>query len=215
MNGRETVALKAGGAEWRVRFLGAGSVADLPPFTGAFEVAPAAGGPPRTLRVAMEGLKFLWGADAAMDADEIAQRIMRAVGLLAVEAHVAGRLQADKAGALQVRDFIGTRYPDYTSVERFIGDLYDPPGKIARMAREDVLGCLADHARQKRSDAAPTGPGLTVLGIQAWPGKRRFYSEEDLRDALLGWETEGVVERMDERYRIRADRLDDAQALLG
>ena len=214
MNGRETVTLRTGGAEHRVRFLGAGAAAGLAPFVGAFEVAPAAGGNARTLPVALAGLNFLWTADAALDADAAAERIMRTIGLLAVEAHLAGRLDPDQDGALQVRAFIGARYPDYTSVERFVGSLYDPPGRLERLAREDVLRCLAAHAEAKKSETDPTGPGLTVLAFQAWPGKRRFYAEEDLRDALLVWETEGLVERRDDRYRLRPDRLDEVQAML-
>jgi len=214
MNGRDTVAVKAGGKAWRVRFSGAGRAAGLPPFVGAYEVTPAEGGEGRTLRVALAGMNFLWAADAALDADEIAERIMRTVGLLCVEAHLAGNLKADKAGDLQVMEFIGKRYPDYTSAERFIGDLYDPPGRLQRLAREDVLRCLASHAEAKKSEAEPTGPGLTVFGILAWPEKRRFYSEEDVRDALLAWETEGLVERVDERYRLCPDRLDDVHAVL-
>ncbi len=200
MNGRDTVTLETAGKTQRVRFLGA--AADLDPFVGAFEVAAEGAGQTRELRVAMAGLKFLWTADAALDADRAAERIMRSVGLLCVEAHLAGRLPADKSGVLQVRDFIGTRYPDYTSVERFVGSLYESPGRIQRLCREDVLKCLADHADEKKTDADPTGPGLTVLGILAWPGKRRFYSEEDVRDALLAHESDGFVERRDDRYRL-------------
>jgi len=214
MNGRDTVTLNAAGAEWRVRFLGAGAGDGLPPFVGAYEVGPASGGDRREVRVAL-GLDFLWSADAALDADETAARIMRTVGLLCLEAHLAGRLQADRQGVLQVRDFIGSRFPDYTSAEMFIGSLYDPPGRLDRLAREDVLRCLAAHAEERRSDAEPAGPGLTVLGLAAWPRKRRFYGEETLRDALLAWEAEGLVERRDDRYRLRPDRLDDARALLG
>jgi len=202
MNARDTVTLDAGGKPATVRFLGAGAAADLDPFVGAFEVAPEGAGAPCTLRVAMEGLKFLWAADAALDADRAAERIMRSVGLLCVEAHLAGRLRPDKSGVLQVRDFIGSRYPDYTSVERLVGSLYDPPGRIQRLAREDVLECLAAHADQKKTDADPTGPGLTVRDILAWPGKRRFYSEEEIRDALLAHESDGLVERTDDRYRL-------------
>jgi hypothetical protein len=202
MNGRDTVTLEAAGKAQRVRFLGAGAAAGLDPFVGAFEVAPEGAGAPRELRVAMAGLKFLWSADAALDADQAAERIMRSVGLLSVESHLAGRLSPDKAGTLQVRDFIGSRYPDYTSVERFVGSLYESPGRIQRLAREDVLGCLADHAAEKKTAADPTGPGLTVPGILAWPGKRRFYADEDVRDALLAHESDGLVERRDDRYRL-------------
>ena len=202
MNARDTVTLDAAGKEHKVRFLGAGAAADLDPFVGAFEVAPQGAGEVRRLRVAMEGLKFLWTADAALDADRAAEHIMRSVGLLCVEAHLAGRLPPDKSGVLQVRDFIGARFPDYTSVERFVGSLYEPPGRIQRLCREDVLKCLAAHADEKKTDADPTGPGLTVRNILAWPGKRRFYSEEEVRDALLAHESDGLVERRDDRYRL-------------
>ncbi len=164
MNGRDTVTMQAADKACRVRFLGAGAAAGLDPFVGAFEVTPEGKGTPRVLRVAMEGLKFLWSADAALDADQAAERIMRSVGLLSVEAHLAGRLAPDKSGALQVRDFIGARYPDYTSVERFVGSLYESPGRIQRLCREDVLQALAAHAAEKKTEADPTGPGLTVSG---------------------------------------------------
>jgi len=202
MNGRDTVTLVAAGKEHKVRFLGAGAAADLDPFVGAFEVAAEGAGEVRQLRVAMEGLKFLWTADAALDADRAAERIMRSVGLLLVEAYLAGRLPPDKSGVLQVRDFIGTRYPDYTSVERFVGSLYESPGRIQRLAREDVLKALAAHAGEKKTEADPTGPGLTVRDLLAWPGKRRFYSEEEVRDALLAHESDGLVERRDDRYSL-------------
>jgi len=214
MNGRDTVTLDVGGARHRARFHGAGAAADLPPFVGAFAVAPAGGGEERALRVAL-GLSFLWSADAAMDADEAADRIMRTVGLLCVRAHLAGDLEPDKEGVLQIRDFIGRRYPDYTSVERFVGSLYDPPGRIERLCREDLLRCLAAHAEAKGSDEQPTGPGLTVGGFLAWPEKRRFYAAESVRDAVLTWETEGLVETLGDRFRLRPDRVDDAKALLG
>ena len=213
MNGHETVTLEVGGSRHRVRFLGAGAAADLPPFVGAFAVAPADGGEGRDLPVAL-GLSFLWSADAAQDADEAADRIMRTVGLLCVRAHLAGDLGPDKEGVLQVRDFIGRRYPDYTSVERFVGSLYDPPGRIQRLCREDLLACLAAHAEAKASDEQPTGSGLTVLGFLAWPEKRRFYAAESVRDAVLEWETEGLVETLSDRFRLRPDRADDAKALL-
>jgi hypothetical protein len=214
MNGRDTVTLAVGGASQRARFLGAGSAADLPPFVGAYEVAPAGGGEGRQVRIGV-GLNFLWAADAAIDADEIADRIMRTVGLLCLEAHLAGRLKADQQGVLQVRDFIGSRYPEYTSAEMFVASLYDSPGRIERLCREDVLRCLADHADAKKAEGQPTGPGLTVFGILAWPGKRRFYSEESVRDALLGWESQGLVAWTGDRVRIRPDRLDDVRSLLG
>jgi len=202
MNGRDTVTLDVAGKPATVRFLGAGAAAGLDPFVGAFEVASEGRGQTRELRVALEGLKFLWDADAALDADQAAERIMRTVGLLCVESHLAGRLAPDKAGTLQVRDFIDSRYPDYTSVERFVGSLYDPPGRIQRLCREDVLKALAAHAAEKKTEADPTGPGLTVRDILAWPGKRRFYSEEEIRDALLAHESDGLVERTDDRYRL-------------
>jgi len=204
MNGRDTLTLETAGKAQRVRFLGAGAAADLDPFVGAFEVTPQGAGEGRALRVAMAGLKFLWTADAALNADQAAERIMRSVGLLCVEAHLAGRLQPDREGVLQVRDFIGARFPDYTSVERFVGSLYESPGRIHRLSREDVLKCLAAHADEKKTDADPTGPGLTVRNILAWPGKRRFYSEEEIRDALLAHESDGLVERRDDRYRLAA-----------
>ena len=204
MNGRDTVTLTVGGAAQRVRFLGAGAAAGLEPFVGAFEVVSEGRGQTRELRIAMAGLKFLWSADAALDADQAAERIMRSVGLLCAEAHLAGRLPTDPDGVLQVRDFIGTRFPDYTSVERFVGSLYESPGRIQRLCREDVLKCLAAHADEKKTDADPTGPGLTVRDILAWPGKRRFYSEEEIRDALLAHESGGLVERRDDRYRLAA-----------
>jgi hypothetical protein len=206
MNARDTVTIQAADKTYRVRFLGAGAAAaaDLDPFVGVFEAASEGAGEVRQLRVAMEGLKFLWTADAALDADRAAERIMRSVGLLAVEAHLVGRLAPDPSGTLQVRTLIGARYPDYTSVERFVGSLYEPPGRIQRLAREDVLKCLADHADEKKTEADPTGPGLTVLRILAWPGKRRFYSEEEIRDALLAHESDGLVERRDDRYRLAA-----------
>jgi len=150
----------------------------------------------------MEGLKFLWSADAALDADQAAERIMRSVGLLAVESYLAGHLAPDKSGVLQVRDFIGSRYPDYTSVERFVGSLYESPGRIQRLCREDVLQALAAHAAEKKTEADPTGPGLTVPGILAWPGKRRFYADENVRDALLAHESDDLVHRTDDRYRL-------------
>jgi len=202
MNARDTITIQAADKTYRVRFLGAGAAADLDPFVGAFEVAAEGAGEVRQLRVAMEGLKFLWTADAALDADRAAERIMRSVGLLAVEAHLAGRLAPDPSGTLQVRTLIGARYPDYTSVERFVGSLYDSPGRIQRLVREDVLECLADHADEKKTETDPTGPGLTILRILAWPGKRRFYSEEEIRDALLAHESDGLVERRDDRYRL-------------
>jgi len=202
MNARDTITLDTGGKPVTVRFLGAGAAAGLDPFVGAFEAASEGEGAPRKIRVALEGLKFLWAADAALDADQAAERIMRSVGLLSVEAHLAGRLRPDKSGVLQVRDFIGTRYPDYTSVERFVGSLYESPGRIQRLAREDVLQCLAAHAAEKKTAADPTGPGLTVPGILAWPGKRRFYFDENVRDALLAHESDGLVERTDDRYRL-------------
>jgi len=214
MNGRDTVTLDAGGSRHRVRFLGAGAAADLPPFVGAFQVAPAdAEGEPCDLRVALD-LDFLWSADADQDADEAAERIMRTVGLLCIEAHLKGNLPAGKDGALSVRAFIGSRYPDYTSVERFVGSLYDPPGRTDRLCREDLLRCLASHAGEKGTDDALAGPGLTVFAFQAWPGKQRFYDAETVRDAVLAWETEGLVETVDDRARIRPDRLADARALL-
>jgi len=213
MNGRDTVTLEAGGGRYRVRFLGAGASADLPPFVGAFEVTLADGGEARNLRVAL-GLAFLWAADAAQNADEVADRIMRTVGLLCVRAHLAGRLETDADGVLQVRDFIGSRYPDYTSVERFVASLYDPPGRIERLCREDLLRRLSAHAEEKGSKDEPTGPGLTVLGFLAWPQKRRFYAAESARDAVLAWETEGLVETLADRFRLRPDRVDDARALL-
>ncbi len=213
MNGRDTVTLDVGGTSYRVRFLGAGAAADLPPLAGAFEVS----GPQETRRVevGMEGLSFLWSADAARDADEIAEKIMRTVGLLCVEAHLAGDLGPDSDGRLQVRDFIGDRYPDYTSAERFVGTLYDSPGKIERWVRRDVLECLLAHAEAKGPSEHPTGPGLTVFEFLAWSEKRRFYTQESVRDALLAWESEGLVEREDDRYRLRPDRLEDARSLLG
>lgn len=215
MNGRDTVTLSVGGEPRRVRFLGAGAVADLPPLTGAFEMtAPGERGDASEVRVAMEGLGFLWSADSALDAEDVAERIMRTVGLLCVEAHLSGDLEPDSDGRLQVRDFIGDRYPDYTSAERFIGTLYDSPGKTERWVREDVLRCLAAHADEKATDEHPTGPGLTVQGFLAWPAKRRFYSAESVRDALLAWESEGLVARDDDHYRLKRDRLDDARALL-
>jgi len=213
MNGRDTVTLEVGGKRYRVRLVGAGAAADLPPFVGAFEVAPAEGGESRRVRVAL-GLDFLWAADAAMDADEAADRIMRSVGLLCVRAHLAGNLEPDREGVLQIRDFIGSRYPDYTSVERFVGSLYDPPGRIERLCREDLLRCLLAHADEKWSDEQPTGPGLTVPGFLAWPEKRRFYSAESVRDAVLEWETEGLVETLSDRFRLRPDRLDEARSLM-
>jgi hypothetical protein len=96
----------------------------------------------------------------------------------------------------------------------FVASMYDPPGRIERMCREDVLRCLAAHAEQKRSASDPAGPGVTVVGCLAWPGKRRFYSEENVRDALLAWESEGLIETVGERARLRPDRLDDVQAML-
>lgn len=215
MNGRDTVTLGPEGERRCVRFLGAGPAADLPPFTGAYEVRPLEGNEAARVRVGMDGLQFLWAADAALDAGDAAERIMRTVGLLCVEAHLAGTLQPDVEGTLQVRDFIGARYPDYTSVERFVGSLHDPPGRIERLAREDVLRCLATHAEEKGTEDAPAGPGLTVGGIRAWPGKRRFHSDEDLRDAILGWEGEGLVEWSDDRVRLRPDRLEEVRAILG
>jgi len=214
MNGRDTVTLKAADGERRVRFVGAGGGAGLPPFVGAYEIEETPGGEMREIRVGL-GLNFLWSADAAIDADEAAERIMRTVGLLCVEAHLRGGLEPDKGGMLQIRDFIGEGYPDYTSVERFVGSLYDPPGRIERMCREDLLRCLASHAESKGSDSEPTGPGLTVLGFLVWPQKRRFYSAETVRDAVLAWEGEGLIETLADRARLRPDRLDDARALLG
>jgi len=214
MNGRDTVTLEVAGSRRRVRFLGAGGGAGLPPFVGAYEVEETPAGPMREVRVGL-GVNFLWSADAAIDADEAAERIMRTVGLLCVEAHLRGNLDPDKAGMLQIRGFIGERYPDYTSVERFVGSLYDPPGRIERMCREDLLRCLAAHAEQKGSASEPTGPGLTVFGFLAWPAKRRFYSPENVRDAVLAWESEGLIETVADRARLRSDRLDDARALLG
>jgi len=214
MNGRDTVTLEVAGRRHRVRFLGAGAGADLPPFVGAFEVTPADGGEASEVRVAL-GLAFLWAADAAQNADEAADRIMRTVGLLCIRAHLAGRLALDADGVLQFRDFIGRRYPDYTSVERFVASLYDPPGRIERLCREDLLRRLAAHAEEKGSKDEPTGPGLTMLGFLAWPEKRRFYAAETVRDAVLAWETEGLVETLADRFRLRPDRLDDAKALLG
>jgi hypothetical protein len=213
MNGRDTVTLHVAGARHRVHFHGAGAAADLPPFVGAFTVTPADGGEGRDVRVAL-GLDFLWSADAAMDADEAADRIMRTVGLLCVRAHLAGDLEPDKDGVLQVRDFIGAGYPDYTSVERFVGSLYDPPGRIERFCREDLLRCLAAHVDEKGSEDAPTGPGMTVTGFLAWPEKRRFYDAETVRDAVLEWGTDVLVETLSDRFRVRADRVDDARALL-
>ncbi|MFO8014461.1 MAG: hypothetical protein R6X20_14280 [Phycisphaerae bacterium] len=213
MNGRNTVTLEVAGTRHRVRFEGAGAEAGLPPFVGAFTVTPAEGGEGRDLRVAL-GLDFLWSADVAMDADEAADRIMRTVGLLCVRAHLAGDLEADNDGTLQVRDFIGDGYPDYTSVEKFVGSLYDPPGRIERFCREDLLRCLSAHADEKGSEDEPTGPGLTVARFLAWPEKRRFYASETVRDAVLEWETEGLVETLADRFRLRPDRLDDARALL-
>ncbi|HUX01066.1 MAG: hypothetical protein WBD63_02055 [Phycisphaerae bacterium] len=200
MNGRDTVTIQAAGKPVAVHFLAA--AAGLEPFVGAFEVAPEEAGQGRVLRVAMEGLKFLWSADAALDADQAAERIMRSVGLLAVESYLAGHLAPDKSGVLQVRDFIGSRYPDYTSVERFVGSLYESPGRIQRLCREDVLQALAAHAAEKKTEADPTGPGLTVPGILAWPGKRRFYADENVRDALLAHESDDLVHRTDDRYRL-------------
>ena len=214
MNGRDTVTLDVGGSGRRVRFLGAGGGAGLPPFVGAYEVEDAPAGPRREVRVGL-GLTFLWSADAAIDADEAAERIMRTVGLLCVEAHLQGNLEPDRGGMLQIRDFIGSRYPDYTSVERFVTSLYDPPGRLERLCREDLLRCLAAHAEEKGSDAEPTGPGLTVFGFLARPEKRRFYDAETVRDAVLVWESEGLVETVSDRARLRPDRLDDARALLG
>jgi len=213
MNGRDTVTLDVGGSRHCVRFVGAGAAADLPPFVGAFTIAPADGGEERPVRVAL-GLDFLWSADAAIDADEAADRIMRTVGLLCVRAHLADSLKPGTDGILQVRDFIGSRYPDYTSVERFVDSLYDSPGRIQRLCREDLLRCLSAHAREKGSDDEPAGPGLTVTGFLAWPEKRRFYAAETVRDAVLEWETEGLVETLADRFRLRPDRLDDARALL-
>ncbi|HUU11215.1 MAG TPA: hypothetical protein VM431_11855 [Phycisphaerae bacterium] len=214
MNGRDTVLLKGGGAPYRVRFLGAGAGAGLAPFVGAFDVEGMPAGERREVRVAL-GLNFLWSADAAIDADESAERIMRTVGLLCVEAHLAGRLEPGRDGTLQIRDFIGTRYPDYTSVEMFVASLSEPTGRTDRMCREDLLRCLAEHAQQKRSQADPTGPGLTVAGFLAWPGKRRFYADESVRDAILAWEGEDLVETIADRARIRSDRLDEVRGLLG
>jgi len=202
MNGRDMVILEAASKGHKVRFLGAGAAAGLDPFVGAFEVAPQGAGEVCQLRVAMAGLKFLWSADADLNADQAAERIMRTVGLLCVESHLAGHLQPDREGVLQVRDFIGARYPDYTSVERFVGSLYESPGRIQRLCREDVLKGLAANADEKKTEAEPTGPGLTVPGILAWSGKRRFYSDENVRDALLAHESDGLVERRDDRYRL-------------
>ena len=213
MNGRDTVTLEVGGARRRVRFLGAGGGADLPPFVGEYEVEQAPAGEVRRVRVGL-GVNFLWSADAAIDADELAERIMRTVGLLCIEAHLGGNLEPDKEGVLQIRDLFAERYPDYTSVERFIGSLYDPPGRIERMCREDLLRCLAAHAAEKRSDSEPAGPGLTVPGFLAWPGKRRFYTAESVRDAILAWESNGLVETVADRARLRPDRLDDAKSML-
>ncbi len=214
MNGRDTVTLEVGGVRRRVRFLGAEGGAGLPSFVGAYEVEQAPAGETRQVRVGL-GLNFLWSADAAIDADELAERIMRTVGLLCVEAHLDGNLEPDKEGVLQIRDLLADRHPDYTSVERFVGSLYDPPGRIERMCREDLLHCLAAHAAGKRSDSEPTGPGLTVLGFLAWPGKRRFYAAENVRDAILAWESDGLVETVADLARLRPDRLDDAKTLLG
>jgi len=212
MNGRETVTWAIGGTVQRVRFLGAGTAAGLDPFVGAFAVASGAG-PEAEVRVAL-GLNFLWAADAALNADEAAERIMRTVGLLCVEAHLAGRLRPDKRGMLQVRDFIGPRYPDYTSVEMFVASLYDPPGKVERWCREDFLRCLVAHASEKGTASHPTGPGMTVFGFLAWPLKRRFYGEDDVRDAALYWESQGLVATVGDRARIRPDRLEDGRAML-
>jgi len=147
-------------------------------------------------------------------ADDAAIRIDRAVGLLCVRAHLAGNLEPDREGVLQIRDFIGSRYPDYTSVERFVGSLYDPPGRIERLCREDLLRRLLAHADEKGSDEQPTGPGLTVPGFLAWPEKRRFYSAETVRDAVLAWESEGLVETLADRFRLRPDRVDEARSLM-
>jgi len=213
MNGRDAVSLNVGGTWYRVHLVGAGAEADLPPFVGAYRVTPEGDGEAREVRVAL-GLDFLWSADAALDSDEAADRIMRTVGLLCVRAHLAGDLKPGKDGVLQVREFIGRRYPDYTSVERFIGGLYEPPGRIQRLCREDLLRCLAAHAEEKGSEKEPAGPGLTVTGFLAWLGKRRFYSAESVRDAVLAWESEGLVETVADRFGLRRDRLDDAKALL-
>jgi len=213
MNGRDAVSLDVGGNRYHVQLVGAGPAADLPPFVGAYRVTPD-GGEAREVRVAL-GLDFLWTADAALDADEAADRIMRTVGLLCVRAYLGGGLEPGKDGVLQVRDFIGDRYPDYTSVERFVGSLYDPPGRIERLCREDLLRCLVAHAGDKGSETEPAGPGLTAAAFLAWPGKRRFYSAESVRDAILAWEADGFAETVDDRVRLRPDRLDNAKALLG
>ena len=60
----------------------------------------------------------------------------------------------------------------------------------------------------------PAGPGLTVLGFLAWPGKRRFYTAENVRDAILAWESDGLVETVADRARLRPDRLDDVKSML-
>ncbi len=207
MNGRDSVTLEAGGAAWRVRFRGAGPDVDLPPFVGAFEVSPVEGGEGRTLRVTL-GLDFLWSADAALNAGEAAEKAMRTIGVLCVEACLAGTIEPDAEGHLQVRDFIGDREPEYTSVERFIGSLYDPPGRIERMARRDVLRCLLEKA-----DADPEAR-LQTREVLAWSGKRRFYDEETARDALAALERDGLVEQGGQGARIPPDRLNEARATL-
>ena len=93
MNGADSVTLHAGGAVQSARFLGAGAAGGYPPFVGAYEVQTE-GAEPRQVHVAL-GVDLLWSADATLDADAAAERIMRTVGLLCVEAHLDGRLAAD------------------------------------------------------------------------------------------------------------------------
>jgi len=219
MNGRDTVTLKVGARRWRVRLGGVEGGAGGGSMTGDFCVTPfdegnEPTGPSTDLRVVAD-VAFLWSADLVQDAEAAADRLMRTVGLLCVEAHLAGRLAPDRGGVLKVSTFIGRRYPDYTSVERFVGSLYDPPGRLARLCREDLLGCLLEHAETQATDEAPAGPGVTVGAFLAWPGKRRFYSAEAVRDAVLALEEDGLVETVEERVRIRPDRLSEARDLAG
>jgi len=206
MNGTETVTLKAGGKAYQVQFLGA---ADLPPRAGEFRIRPQGEGEAQQVQVKLD-LEFLWSADAAMNETEVLEQIMRSVGLKCIEAYLAGKLGKDKDGTLSTREFIGRRYPDYTSVERFIGSLYDAPGRLTKMCREDVLKILFAAAEDEKQKA-----GLSVWGILTSSAKRRFYNADLIHDAIMFWESRGLVETVAEKARIRDDSVEQVRSLIG
>lgn len=203
MNGTETITLAVGPKTYRVRFVGPADV----PRAGRFRIEGE--GEAEDICVRLD-LEFLWAADAAMDEAGVTEQVMRTVGIKCVEAYLGGKLEKAEDGVLSVTRFIGRRYPDYTSVERFIGSLYDTPGRLVKMCRDDVLRILLAAAGEEERKS-----GLSVWDILASPAKRRFYSTELLHDAIVFWEGRGLLETVGESARLRDDRIDRVRSMLG